>query len=115
MSNKVVYVMLGVAVALLTALVIAILSSGCAWDTPSPSVYQPVPGNECGNLGVECGGHFCCWEGETCGAIGRSCPAGACCNVRMPPAFLRFSDAGSITSVPEPVIVVTHVQRQASP
>jgi hypothetical protein len=84
----------------------------CAWDQPSPSAFTPVAGNPCGNLGVECGNHMCCDDGETCGQPnGMGCPAGACCDVRAPPAFAKLGDSGASENS-GPVIVVTHPQRQ---
>lgn len=92
----------------LTAALFVIVAS-CAWDQPNQGAFQPVPGAPCGNVGVDCGNHMCCNEGETCGQdSGIGCPAGMCCDVRMPPDFLKYSDAG----VHDAGIRTPHPQRQ---
>jgi hypothetical protein len=95
----------------------AALAGACGWDAPQPAAFAPVPGNPCGNLGVPCldsagkESGFCCDEGETCGG-NPGCPPGACCNVRMPPAFLKKSDSGIVENQ-MPVVVVTHPMTRA--
>ena len=70
-----------------TSAILAINLGACAWDRVNPDIYKPLPDNKCGAVGVECGHHLCCSEGETCGGPGRSCPDGMCCDVRQIPAF----------------------------
>jgi hypothetical protein len=77
----------------LVAVTWAIVFAACAWDQPNPSAFKPVPGNPCGNLGVECSGHMCCNEGEACGGD-PGCPSGMCCDAREPPAFGMSADEG---------------------
>jgi hypothetical protein len=105
-------IVIGLALGVLTAFLLI----HCSWDKPNPAAFTPVPGNPCGNVGVECGNHMCCDEGETCGGVGRSCPVDSCCDVRMPPSFLHYADSGIVTDRDAgQIVIVKGKQRPALP